>query len=148
MSTLSSALETFLTNEGWNFTNDDEKQFHLGINGANGSYKGYFVVDDPKLYFYFNIPYNIPENKRQAICEYICRANYGLYLGNFEMDMSDGELRYKTSVNWAEDAVPSDEMFHALIYLNATTVDKYFTGVNAVVYGGISPEKAVADVEA
>ena len=34
------------------------------------------------------------EIKRQDIAEYLTRANYGMVMGNFEMDYSDGEIRY------------------------------------------------------
>ena len=41
-----------------------------------------------------------PENKREMVSEYINRVNYGTILGNFEIDMNDGEVHYKTSVNY------------------------------------------------
>ncbi len=48
---------------------------------------------------YSAIPINVPEERRLAAAELITRANYGLRLGNFELDFSDGELRFKTSID-------------------------------------------------
>ena len=31
--------------------------------------------------------------ERAAMAEFLCRANYGMRYGNFEMDLQDGELR-------------------------------------------------------
>ena len=32
--------------------------------------------------------------ERAAMAEFICRANYGMRYGNFELDLRDGEIRY------------------------------------------------------
>lgn len=46
---------------------------------------------------------NVPEDRRLALAEFLTRANYGLFIGNFEMDWQDGEVRYKTSIDVAGD---------------------------------------------
>ena len=42
------------------------------------------------------LPTHVREDKRDVVCRYITRANYGLRNGNLEMDLDDGEVRYKT----------------------------------------------------
>lgn len=51
--------------------------------------------------------------KRTA--EFLTRANYGLVFGNFEMDMHDGEIRYKPSFRAAEK--PLVPMLFAAAYM-------------------------------
>jgi len=34
--------------------------------------------------------------------EFLTRANYGLNIGNFEMDFQDGEIRFKTAIDVEE----------------------------------------------
>jgi len=46
-------------------------------------------------------------SKRGAVAEFINRANYGIIIGNFEMDFADGEIRYKTSIDVQGDKLTS-----------------------------------------
>jgi hypothetical protein len=43
------------------------------------------------------------KGKQQTIAKFITRANYGMSLGNFELDFNDGEIRYKTSIDVTDD---------------------------------------------
>ena len=80
------------------------------------------------------------------IAEFITRANYGLVLGAFEMDFSDGEIRYRSGVG-----VEGEELTHAyirpIVYANVLTMDKYLSGIMKVIYGDTTPESAVEQVE-
>jgi hypothetical protein len=48
------------------------------------------------------------------MAEYLTRANYGLILGNFAMDMADGEVHYKVSVDF-EDGLLSPKMANNML---------------------------------
>ena len=45
------------------------------------------------------MPIRVAEEQRQIVAELLARINYGLNIGNFELDMTDGEIRYKTSID-------------------------------------------------
>ena len=81
------------------------------------------------------------------ICEYITRANYGLIMGNFEMDHSDGEIRYKHSVD-AWEGVPTDSALSDLINIPLNMLDKYGDGLLAVSMGFLDPKAAIEKAEA
>lgn len=49
--------------------------------------------------------------------EYITGANYGLRNGNFEMDVEDGEIRYKVYVNVKGMNDISDDIINPLWFL-------------------------------
>lgn len=53
----------------------------------------------------------------QKMSEYICRANYGLNCGNFELDYNDGEIRYKCYVSCEGDAVPTVEIIRESFFV-------------------------------
>jgi len=40
-----------------------------------------------------------PAHRIAAVAEYITRANWGLSVGNWEIDLNDGETRFKTSLD-------------------------------------------------
>jgi hypothetical protein len=46
----------------------------------------------PLVAFYTHVQCRVPKEKRPVLIEYLTRANYGLWLGNFELDLRDGEI--------------------------------------------------------
>ena len=66
---------------------------------------------------------NVLEERRQAAAEYLTRANYGLWLGNFELDMADGEVRYKTSID-VEGALLTEKAIYNLLYTNVFVFER------------------------
>jgi hypothetical protein len=79
------------------------------------------------------------------MAEFLTRANFGLTIGNFEMDFSDGELHYKTAIDVTGDRL-SLPLVENLVQANLVIMDKYLPGIVAVI-GGEHPEAAVANVE-
>lgn len=80
------------------------------------------------------------------VLEYLNRVNYCLPVGNFEMNIDTGDVRFRTGVE-----IPTGELtvhiVRALVYSNVHTIDHYYPGVVAVVHGGLSPEAALARIE-
>lgn len=75
------------------------------------------------------------------ICEYLTRANYGLTIGNFELDHRDGEIRYKVSMN-CRDALPGDSALEDLVAIPTAMYNRYGNGLLAVSMGMMSAEDA------
>jgi len=87
-----------------------------------------------------------PVEKRTAVAELLTRINYSLIYGNFEMDFSDGEVRYRTSVDVAGGQL-TDEMIQALICANLFTVDRFHPAIMSLLWNDLTPEEALALVE-
>lgn len=102
-------------------------------------------VPDKLVAVFVVCPIIIPESGRKRIAEFLTMANYGLILGNFEMDMDDGELRYKSTFLFNDENQQDDEfkqhMFNAL-----HTMDKFFPGIMAVLFAGLDPRAAIRQV--
>jgi len=105
------------------------------------------VLNNSLLKVYSLCNHNAPEDKRAAVAEVITRANYGLNIGNFEMDYRDGEIRFKVSMPVDPDQELTDELLRLLIGVNVTTHTRYLRAIEAVLYRGAEPRKAVEDVE-
>jgi len=139
----------FLDLDDWKYDCDEEKQvIKSGVKSENGSYKILFVSrEDKDQYLIYAIaPVEVPEKDRSKICEFFARANYGLMIGNFELDMNDGEMRYKVSVT-LEDAGLTHGMVSSMLKYCISTMDKYYREIMNVIYGSISPEEAIRHVE-
>lgn len=78
----------------------------------------------------------------QHMAEFICRANYGLKNGNFEMDFTDGELRYKCYMN-CDGALPTKDMVNSSIHTPAAMFSHYSEGILQVLFAGMSAIDAI-----
>ena len=139
----------FFETEEWAFAKDDhEPILYMNFQSENGQWLCLAKAndDDDQFVFYSICPVTIPEDKRQAAAEFITRANYGLLIGNFELDFDDGEIRYKTSIDVEGDTL-SQNLIKQLVYTNVTTIDEYLPGIIAVVEGKLSPQEAIAKIE-
>jgi hypothetical protein len=91
-------------------------------------------------------PVQVEEALRPAVAEFVARANYGLWIGNFEMDWSDGEVRYKSSLDFEGVALTS-ELIRNTISPAVQMMVCYLPGLLSVI-GGQSPAEALAQVDA
>jgi hypothetical protein len=149
MGQLFEAVVDYLTEDDWKFNVvKDDTALMLSFRGEAGSWQCFATVDEEKQWFTFYsiLPSNVPEEKRVEIAEFVTRANYGLVIGNFEMDYADGEVRYKTSVD-VEGGELSPKMIENLMRANLMTMDRYFAGVMGVLYGDRDPAEAIAEME-
>ena len=144
-------LETvgrFFEEDEWPFEQmEGQTILRTGFRGEKGSWKCYAQVKEEQMIFIFYsvLDAYVPEEHRQAVAEFLTRANYGLIIGNFEMDIADGEVRYKTSIDVEGDRL-SMALIRQMVYANVLTMDRYLPGIMQVAYGG-SPEEAITAIE-
>ena len=113
MGAIFDAVVQFFEEDEWPYRQmEDRPVLRTGFNGSNGEWACYAQVreDLDQFMFYSVLSAKAPEEKRMAIAEFLTRANYGLRIGNFELDFSDGEIRYKTSID-----VENDRLTPALV---------------------------------
>jgi hypothetical protein len=134
----------------WRFGEDpDRPNLIMGSGGKNGCYSCLLQVHPqyPLIAFYSHVQCRMPDEKRAAMAEFLTRANYGLWVGNFELDFRDGEIRYKTSLHIG-DGVLTTDMLSALLRANLSTIDRYLPGVMSVLWNDVSAEDAIGLIEA
>lgn len=143
------AVQGYLAEDGWPLNQPDGQSiFKTAFEGKNGQFNCYVQerVEQEQFVFYSIFPVRVPESKLAQIGEFINRANYGMIIGNFEIDFSDGEVRYKTSIDFEDNEVNQDMVLH-MIYANVLTMDKYFPGLMRVLYAEIDPVDAIEEIE-
>jgi len=130
---------------------EDPTQPHLvmGYGGKNGNYSCVLQVhmEYPLIVFHSYVQCCVPEEKRVVMAEFLTRANSRLSLGNFELDFSDGVIRYKTSLHIG-DGLLTTEMLSAMLGANVGTIDHYLPGIMSVLWNDVSAEDAVGLCEA
>jgi len=149
MSSLFDVAVQFFEDDEWNFMEVRPGELlSMAFSGNSGNFECYAIADEESQIFQFisKAPVKVPKDKRLVIAELLTRANYGLPLGNLEMDFEDGEVRYQTGI-----AVEGDRLTPALIkrlvHSNMYLIDLFFPAILKVIYGGVSPEKAVKEIE-
>jgi hypothetical protein len=119
-----------------------------GFRGDNGEWDCLAVAleDSGFFLFYSMCPRTCPPERMPQMIEFIHRANFGLNLGNFELNVDDGEIRFKTSVRLDGESVPYKLCQH-LVHHNVLVMDEYMPGIQCIVDGDFSAEAAIMIVE-
>ena len=139
----------FFESHEWSYQIVEEQSLiRLMFNGNNGKWVCYADAKEEaeQFIFYSLLSFKVPEDKRQLIAEFITRVNYGLLIGNFELDFSDGEIRYKTSID-GEGTHIDTFLIKRLVYANVLTTDKYIPGFMKVIYSKFSPAEVIDEIE-
>jgi hypothetical protein len=143
------AVAEGLTRFGLRFSQvPGEPRFLLAISGDHAHYVCHLRVDEERCFvlFYTLCPLVVPEAARPRMAEFVARANYGLPIGNFELDLRDGEVRFKTSID-VEDAQLTEALLRPLVYANTHTMDRYMPGIVEVLYRDGDPAAAVEAID-
>lgn len=151
MALIFDTMEQFFIDDDWHYQRiEDAPALRMGFKGKNGRWECIARAreDEKQVIFYSSLAPFVPEEKRPAIAEFITRANYGMFIGNFEMDFSDGEVRFKTSIDveGAEEMMTPAIIKH-LVYANVAMMDQYIAGLMSVIYADVSAEEAIAKIE-
>ena len=87
------------------------------------------------------IPLKADENSRLAVAEYLTRCNFNMRNGNFELNMENGDIRFKTYVHVGDSTVDAKTVRLAVV-LPFLMLDRYGDGLLDVLFGYRSPREA------
>lgn len=135
------AVLQFMEVDGWNPQPLDGMSAYLAnFRGVHGPLRvvAQVVIDREILIGYAIMTANVPEDRRPAVAELITRANYVLRLGNIEMDYADGEVRFRSSLDF-EGANLTTDLIKGVLYAVASTMDKFVPAVQQVAFEGVAP---------
>ena len=123
----------------------------LDFEGENGRWRCVGIGNETsgQMLFYSVLEQPCPLDQRPQLAWFLTRANYGLNIGNFELDLGDGQVRYKTSVDidGTTDSL-SPDLFRNLVYPNVLTMDRYLPGIMQISFNAnANPEEVIRDIE-
>jgi len=142
-------VKQFFEDGHWKYHCDkDDTIIHFGMTCRNGSFQcvAHAREDAEQFVVYSHFPCNAPAEYRDKVARYLTRANYGLVIGNFEMDLDDGEIRYKTSICVRDSNLDNGMIKHAVGF-NVNMMDKYMPGLMAIIYADADPDEKVNEIE-
>ena len=94
-------IRKVLTEDG--FTPEEVGDNALMFGLADDLYDGaiaHIVEEEERFIFYIEFAGRTPKTRRTEVAEFVTRANWGILIGNFELDFEDGSVRYKSSVGY------------------------------------------------
>jgi len=153
MAGLFETVRQFFADEGWTtIPLEGSTGLRMKFQGKAGQWLCLVRVREPhgQVVFYSICPASVPSDRRAAVVELVTRANYGMITGNFEVDLTDGEVRFKASLDLgpslSPEAVSFPQVFGRLVGNNLAMMDRYLPGIVEVI-DGRSPEEVYDEIE-
>ena len=150
---IANAVKNALAAEELNFSFDEDNglfRFNFTIEGPIHSLDFFIDIRDSN-YIVYAVPPIVADAKNSsvmaAIAEFFCRANYELAYGNFDIDFSDGEIRYRVFVD-CDGITPSKDMIKSSIVVILSIFERYAPGIAAVLFSSANPEEQINKCEA
>ncbi len=128
-------LKQYFNDRQWHYTyyqpraSDSQQSHHLSLRMRNKQLEcGYlFRVQEKNnlLAVYGILPFLIPESHQSAAMLLITQINYDMLIGNLEMDVNDGEIRYKNAIDIEAVGIDDHILEHLLQSVIAMTTVAY-----------------------
>lgn len=117
------------------------------VHGTNSAHDVRFVTDDETNVLMCSVPLGpkVPENRRSAVAEAVVRANFVLTAGHFDLDMSDGEVRYYAALD-VEGGALVPMMVDNVIDAALHACETFCVPLMRVAFGGVEPAAAIGAV--
>ncbi len=136
----------YLDANDWRHDADTQKgYFSMGCRIKEASVRVIIDVyesdDWRRLLTFSTYPVMVPEHRRSAVIEALTRINYQLIYGSFEMDLADGEIRFRTVVEAEKEL--DDAMIDRVLNANLSSADRYFAALMTITYGNASPATVI-----
>jgi hypothetical protein len=141
------AVREFFASEDWPIAETEPGVFETAFEGSTTAWpvRIHVFEEDDRVVLISAFPAPVEDDRRPAVGEFCHRANFGLAIGNFELDYDGGEVRFRTSID-VEGSTGDAAMVRNAMVANVLTMDRYVPGLLAVLQG-TDPADAVEDVE-
>ena len=103
-------------------------------------------IDYERFLYYLNFRGQASPKYRQETMEFVTRVNYDLITGNFELNLDNGSLRFKSSIDFTE-AELSEILIRDIIKSAKDVVELYGDALMEVMKGKKKAIQALEDAE-
>ena len=149
---IANVVKTFLTEDDWHYSFDEKTGiFTFGLRLRSKIQHIKYLIDvhedEAVVYSIPTITADSYDSEMMArMAEFICRANYNLKNGNFEMDYRDGEIRFKSYID-CDNLTPSTAVVKNAVYCAATMFKRYAPGITDIIFADSTAKDAIAKCE-
>ena len=129
----------------WKYrSNDEEMSIEYIVNGDDIPMRfiARFDAEHTLVRIFSPLPLSVREDKRLEMAVAVSMINNLLVVGCFDLDMEDGELRFRISNSFCDSAVSADAFLY-LLQMGIDIVEHYNDKLFMLATGVISLEKFV-----
>ncbi len=149
---IAEAVKTFLREDELSFSFDENAGLiKLGVNiSGKLNFLDYLIVIKESSYLVdaaCPLRAEVSDEKMMAaLAEYVCRVNYGLPNGDFELGMDNGEIRYKIHIDCRSGMPNAETVKHSIIW-PAIMFERYGTGFTELIFSSAKPKDIIKRIE-
>lgn len=146
--TIANAIDEVLSEYGWEFSFNHEKGlFKFGLTIDSRVSRVQYVVDvkDTGFIVYSIFPITVEptdDGMMNRMAEFICRANNGLQMGNFEFGMDDGVIKFKDYVD-CDGIIPTVNLIKNSLTICGLMFEHYGEGILGILFENKSARDAI-----
>ena len=146
MTALFDQVVSLLKDSDYDFqVSDEDEVLRLLIEAEPpaGSWVAYLrVMDNDICVVYSQLELDVPPEHRETMSAFITRVNFGILLGNFELDLEDGECRFKTAFDSDGAEVPPAVIVNT-IDGNLAKMHEYLPALRGIAMGEMTLDEAL-----
>ncbi len=107
------------------------------VTGDNGEWTVILHVFEGErmIVVYSVLPVAVPQELRERLAVLLADLNFGIALGNFELSLQTGELRFKTSAVVPSGLTADQELLKPLLMANLGRMDLHLPDIEAAARG-------------
>ena len=126
---------------------EDKTVFKTGVILNIGNADGYLTVNHKlKLVELFaHSPLNIPENKRKEVSKYMDLVDSITYIGNFQLNHDQGDIRCKTYFQYTNEPI-AKEIINDNFFEVFNLMERFMPGIMSIVYGAKDADTALNEL--
>lgn len=141
---LENAVKEFLDSRNFHYEYKAKKHLFEMMNGLPGAFAhcvSKVMCMDDSIISIAIIPLKVPENKRAEVAELICRINYSMKFGHFDLDFCDGEIHYDFT-HCCEEHIPGKEEIASVCMIPSAMVARHSEMFAQVMFADKSAQEA------
>jgi hypothetical protein len=104
------------------------------------------VVEQEQFLFYIQPQLTLLPEMLPSVAEFIARANFGMRIGNFELDYSEAAVCFRSGVNFKGTGLTA-ALISGAVEPALAAYDEFFPGLARVIAGLDTPAKAIQSIE-
>lgn len=138
------AVVQFLQEKDWSFQQyDGGELIRIHLTGKKIVLNSHYLINDEmeRLIFFTRFPVTITEDRRDEVMRLITRINWRLGVGSYEMDLDDGEVSFRSSVD-LEGMSDFYPIIENLTLINLRIIDQQSDSLLRVAAAGMGADES------
>ena len=141
-------LKSYLTKHSWQY---ERVEGHTALSSSGSDdicpIIYYFqIVKNEQFLFYIKPVLTLIPEMLPSVVEFIARANFGMRIGNFELDYQSSQICFRSSINFNGTPL-TDPLIGGAISPALEAYAEFFPGLANVIAGVETPKQAINRIE-